>query len=350
MRILAARICLPSFWFSRPSPSGGVALVVGNDSYDEVTGLKKAVSDAHALADALKPLGFEVERGRQRFEEHAVPPDGRFRAAGPAGRHGALLLAGHGVEIRGENYLLPTDVPKPEKARRAWCETAPFRPATSSLASRAAAPAASSRCSMPAATIPSSPASGPARLAGGTNGLAGMEAPEGVFVLLSAGARQEALDTLGDDDGSPNSIFTRALIKSLSTPGLSLVQIAKQTQTEVSTLAARSAMNRCRPIPTRSAATTCCCRLLLPHRPAPRPDRRQRLGRCCGLEEDRVARDRQRLRRLSRSVRAVRHFAEVARQRVAALTLGGEPPSATDQGGETQTAALSGDTPPASLP
>src|SRR5215207_7630463 len=88
-----------------------LALVVGNDSYDEVTGLRKAVSDAHAMADALKPLGFEVEivdnasrsamsRGLVDFERRLQPGDTAL-----------FYFAGHGVEIRGENYLLPTDVP-----------------------------------------------------------------------------------------------------------------------------------------------------------------------------------------------------------------------------------------------
>ena len=74
-------------------------------------------------------------------------------------------------------------------------------------------------------------------LGGATRGLARLDPAEGVFVLMSAGAKQAALDTLGDNDPDPNSIFTRTFLKTLATPGLTLVQIAKQTQSEVKALA-----------------------------------------------------------------------------------------------------------------
>src|SRR5262249_55994386 len=66
----------------------------------------------------------------------------------------------------------------------------------------------------------------------GTRGLARVDAPEGVFVLMSAGAKQEALDRLSDSDGNPNSVFTRTFLAELAKPGHPLVQIAKRTQVE----------------------------------------------------------------------------------------------------------------------
>jgi hypothetical protein len=65
-----------------------------------------------------------------------------------------------------------------------------------------------------------------------------MTPSEGVFVVFSAGAKQTALDRLADDDASPNSVFTRYFAKELSTPGLTLVQIAKRTQSDVRQIAA----------------------------------------------------------------------------------------------------------------
>jgi len=214
-----------------------LALVVGNDAYDEVAGLRKAVSDAHAMADALKPLGFEVavvdnasrsamSRGLVDFERRLQPGDTAL-----------FYFAGHGVEIRGENYLLPTDVPNAGEGEEGLVRDTAFaaRDIITRIQSRGAGRviAILDACR----NNPFEPSLGTRALGGDTDGLAGMEAPEGVFVLMSAGARQEALDTLGADDANPNSIFTRALIESLSTPGLSLVQIAKRTQLEVDHLA-----------------------------------------------------------------------------------------------------------------
>src|SRR4029078_9873200 len=41
----------------------------------------------------------------------------------------------------------------------------------------------------------------------GTRGLARIDAPEGVFVLMSAGAKQEGLDPPSDWDSNPNYVF-----------------------------------------------------------------------------------------------------------------------------------------------
>src|SRR6185312_14508329 len=45
-----------------------------------------------------------------------------------------------------------------------------------------------------------------------TRGLARIDAPEGVFVLMSAGTKQAALDRLSDSDANPNSVFTRTFL------------------------------------------------------------------------------------------------------------------------------------------
>jgi hypothetical protein len=59
-----------------------------------------------------------------------------------------------------------------------------------------------------------------------------------VFVLMSAGAKQEALDRLSQGDEEKNSVFTRVFLGELAKPGRTLVQIAKATQVGVRDLAA----------------------------------------------------------------------------------------------------------------
>jgi len=58
-------------------------------------------------------------------------------------------------------------------------------------------------------------------------------------MLFSAGQGQSALDRLSDTDKNPNSVFTRTLLKQMEEPGLSMVQIAKRTQSQVKELAAK---------------------------------------------------------------------------------------------------------------
>ncbi len=60
-----------------------------------------------------------------------------------------------------------------------------------------------------------------------------MAPPAGSFVLMSAGAGQEALDRLSETDPNPNSVFTRNLLPLLEKPGMSHVDIAKELQISV---------------------------------------------------------------------------------------------------------------------
>ena len=90
--------------------SRGKALVVGNVAY-HVGGVPNASNDAKGVAQALKDLGFEVE-----FESNLSLP--QFTSAvqkfGDAARNdGTIALfyfSGHGIQLNGENYLVPIDV------------------------------------------------------------------------------------------------------------------------------------------------------------------------------------------------------------------------------------------------
>src|ERR1700756_3996330 len=88
-----------------------VALVVGNNDYRFVPKLQKAVNDARTMGDTLKQLGFNVmvaeNLTRQQFAQTLLAFDNAVEAGGTA----FVFYAGHGFEIAGQNYLLPTDVP-----------------------------------------------------------------------------------------------------------------------------------------------------------------------------------------------------------------------------------------------
>jgi uncharacterized caspase-like protein len=87
-----------------------VALVIGNNDYRNVPKLQKAVNDARTMGDTLKQLGFSVmvaeNLNRQQFSQTLLAFD---NSVGPGDT--AFFFAGHGFEIAGQNYLLPTDVP-----------------------------------------------------------------------------------------------------------------------------------------------------------------------------------------------------------------------------------------------
>lgn len=86
-----------------------VALVIGNGSYKSVRPLKNSHHDAHDMCAALGRLGFlttclfdlpnkmELRGALLKFGSQLEP-----------GTVGLFYYAGHGVQVQGRNYLLPT--------------------------------------------------------------------------------------------------------------------------------------------------------------------------------------------------------------------------------------------------
>ncbi len=219
-----------------PVAAKRVALVVGNDNYAEVVKLQKAVNDARAVADALKEVGFEVIRAENVMRREMNRHIQLFTSRLNAGDEALFFYAGHGVEIAGRNYLLPTDVPSatPGKEDFVKAESIPVDQILDSIRNRG------TRVSilvLDACRNNPFPSDG-TRSLGGSRGLARMPAAEGTFIMYSAGVGQTALDRLSDDDQNPNSVFTRSLIPLLKQTGFSLTKTARQLRRDVQKLAA----------------------------------------------------------------------------------------------------------------
>jgi Caspase domain len=213
-----------------------VALLVGNNAYQDVPVLRTAINDAHALADVLRKLNFSVviaeNQSRRAMSESLLA----FDKAIEPGDIALFFFAGHGFEIHGENFLVPTDIP-------------PIGEGQEELLRDAAYPAAriverlQARGARTTVLVLDACRNNPFERPGGrgllgAGGLAPMTPAEGVFILFSAGAKQVALDRLSARDGDPNSVFSRNFVRELQGPGLTLVQIAKRTQMNVRQMAA----------------------------------------------------------------------------------------------------------------
>ena len=210
--------------------------MVGNDAYRNVPALKTADGDARAVGDELEKLGFVVRRAEDVDRPAMSRALAAFDAEIQPGDRAVFFYAGHGFEISGANYLLPTDVPAVQGAQSDLLRDSSFAVESiiDDMRERGAAVVV-----LVLDACRDNPFAPPgARAAALQGGLARVDAPEGVFVLMSAGAKQEALDRLSPDDGEKNSVFTRVFLRELAVPGLTLVQIAKATQVGVKALAA----------------------------------------------------------------------------------------------------------------
>lgn len=213
-----------------------VALVVGNDAYRNIPELRRAVTDAVAVASALRGIGFNVlvaqNRDRQSMSHTLLAFDAMIEKDDVA----FFFYAGHGFEIAGRNYLLPTDVPAASEGEEELVKDASF--AVDRIIDRFQARGAQTTIMVLDACRNNPFARAGTRALPGGGGLTPLTPPEGTFVLFSAGAKQTALDALGDSDPDPNSVFTRHFVRQLAAPGMTLVQLAKRTQSEVRQVAA----------------------------------------------------------------------------------------------------------------
>ncbi len=208
-----------------------LALVIGNDDYDSVIDLQKAVADAEAVSQKLQGLGFETFQGVNLDRRGMNQRISEFTAQLEAGDTAFVFFAGHGVEIDGENYLLPTDIETPKAGRSDFIKSESI--ALSDLLDRVRATGARTSIAIIDACRDNPFKSTNGRSIGGTRGLGRINAPQGMFVIFSAGAGQMALDRLSDDDAAQNSVFTRALLPRLSEPGLELRSMVAGLRTEV---------------------------------------------------------------------------------------------------------------------
>ena len=107
LALLAVALLLPA---DVQAAETRIALVVGNSAYASGPLLNPA-NDARLVAQALSQLGFEVIERRdadQNTMKRAIQEFGERLDKGGPQAVGLFYYAGHGVQLNGRNYLIPT--------------------------------------------------------------------------------------------------------------------------------------------------------------------------------------------------------------------------------------------------
>lgn len=112
MRLLAGLIaivlmCLPAFAMAA---GPRVALVIGMSKYKNIPELTNASNDAQGVGDTLKKLGFDVTVSVDQPLADLVATVNHFSFEAETSDIAIIYYAGHGVELNGENYLIPVDI------------------------------------------------------------------------------------------------------------------------------------------------------------------------------------------------------------------------------------------------
>jgi len=87
-----------------------VALVIGNSAYQHTRVLPNPKNDATAIAEALRRIGFDKVTLKLDQDYTSLRRTLRDFGSAVEGADVAIVYyAGHGMELGGQNYLVPTD-------------------------------------------------------------------------------------------------------------------------------------------------------------------------------------------------------------------------------------------------
>ncbi len=198
-----------------------LALVIGNSAYDPGA-LKNPVNDANAMAENLRAMGFEVihlENANQAMMEDAVKTLSDQLAAGGVG---LFYYAGHGVQSEGRNYLIPVQAlfyQESDLAKKA---------VDASWVLERMESANNDLNIVILDACRNNPFTKRLRSSAGPSGLAPMDAPKGSLVAFATSPGSVASDGAG-----ANGVYTKHLLESMRSPGLSVEQMFKRVRAGV---------------------------------------------------------------------------------------------------------------------
>jgi tetratricopeptide (TPR) repeat protein len=232
---------IPPLHAAGAGPGRRVALVIGNASYRNVPALINPPKDAEAIAASLRTIGFDkvtvladttlekLNEGLRAFAEEADKADWAM-----------VYYAGHGIEVSGQNYLIPVEA-RLAADRDVEFETVPLERIKTALAGakklrlvvldacRVNPFAQQMRRTEAVAAASPSTAGGVVGTRSIGRGLGRVEVQSGpLLVVFAAKDGQTALD--GDGANSP---FAVAMVQRIATPGVEISKIFRLVRDDV---------------------------------------------------------------------------------------------------------------------
>jgi len=203
-------------------PRNRVAIVVGNSHYQSqrLEQLPNAANDAVRLADSLRRLNFEVLVGTDLTSQGFARLLADAEKKVPSASAILIFYAGHGVQLQGENFLLPIDTPDPESLEKLTAGAVKLNDVIARFANR----------DRQTFIFLDACRNNPVGSAGG-DGLAQIEVGENTFVAFATQPGNVTVDGSGD-----NSPFTTALLKNVEIPGLSISDMMIRVRNETESL------------------------------------------------------------------------------------------------------------------
>jgi cyclophilin family peptidyl-prolyl cis-trans isomerase len=190
-----------------------VALVIGNSSYINVPRLANPANDAKLAADTLRSLGFTLVGEGAQLNLDKAGVDRAVQSFGVALRGadvGLFYYAGHGVQVRGANYLVPVDANPTREA------DVDFQMLDANLVLHQMTDAGTKLNLVILDACRNNPFLSRG-LRATSGGLAEMKAPEGTLIAFATQP-----DSVAQDGGDGNSPYTKALTQIIRKPGIDI--------------------------------------------------------------------------------------------------------------------------------
>ena len=190
-------------------PPSHHALVLENDAY-AIGALANPAHDAELIIKTLTKLGFEVETAHNLTKDKLLKTVRQFSDKLPVGAIAVVYYAGHGMQLQGDNYLIPIDM-QPTSEQSAALKAYPLKMLLDQLSS---APSAVNIVILDACrNNPFRPTASRYRDLS-KMGLAKISTPKGTIIAYSTAPGQYAADGVGNN----NSLYTQILSEELLRP------------------------------------------------------------------------------------------------------------------------------------
>jgi TPR repeat protein len=192
-----------------------VALVVGNSAYKNVTTLENPTNDAALMAETLKGMGFSLVGSKAQLDLDKNALDEAVQSFGKQiqGADVAMFYyAGHGVQVRGSNYLVPINA-NPTREADVDFQMVDLNLVLNQMQG------SGTRLNLVVLDACRNNPFGGRGLRSSEGGLAQVRAPEGTLISYATQPGSVAQD--GDDGHSP---YTKALAGTIKRAGLDIFQ------------------------------------------------------------------------------------------------------------------------------
>ncbi len=205
-----------------------VALVIGNSAYRHVTPLRNPGNDAGDVRNKLEALGFQLFGGTDLDRTGMMSSLTGFGRAAENADVALVFYAGHGLQVNGQNYLVPVDA-NVEFEAELDIALVPFSIVMQQLARGSRINIALlDACRDNPFSQGLSRSMGTRAVGSLGRGLSRVRSASGTFIAYATEP-----DAVAQDGEGRNSPFTAALLKNIDKPGLSLSDLMIEVRNDV---------------------------------------------------------------------------------------------------------------------